>query len=81
MLSERHHHLRRKGPVCLKTKSSLQLYKFYIEELKKKAVIQPGRRTIIGGHHPSQHELLTQFECKSFWRKPIFSKLQGSQFL
>jgi len=52
------------NPVCLKFKSSFQLYQFYIEELKKKRpVLQPGRRTPIGKHHPSQHEILTQNGC------------------
>jgi hypothetical protein len=50
------------GPVCLKIKSSFQLYQFYIEELKKKRQgCQPGHCSTIGKHHPSQLELLTRF--------------------
>ena len=66
-------------PVCLKTKSSFQLYQFYIEELKKKGPdSQPGHPTTIGKHHPSQHELLTRFGCKRFWRKVQISAIRLS---
>jgi hypothetical protein len=41
------------GPVCLKNKSFFQLYKFYIEELKKKGQGSLSRAcSTIGKHHP-----------------------------
>jgi hypothetical protein len=53
-----------RSPVCLKTKSSFQLYKFHIEELKKKGPdSQPGHRTTIRKHHPFWHEVLIRFGC------------------
>jgi len=58
------------SPVCLKIKSSFQLYTFYIKELMKNGPdLQPGHRTTVGKHHPSWHKVLTRFGCSNFWRK------------
>ena len=39
---------------------------------------QPGHCSTIGKHHPSQHELLTRFGCKRFWRKVQISAIRLS---
>ena len=50
--------------------SSFQLYTLYIKELMKNYPgLQPGHRTTIGKHHPTRHEVLTQFGENLFLEK------------
>jgi hypothetical protein len=44
------------GPLCLKIKSSSQLYKFYIKELKKKGAILLFKLFTL---HPARHQVLS----------------------